>query len=982
MLTAMDLSAPPVVRLFGAVGISHDGITVSAGGPRQCLVLAVLAATVGRPVSQERLIDAVWIDPPTTVTNTLQVYISGLRKQLRPAGLDIARSGRTYSLQAQMDDVDADRFQRLGAEGRAALRAHDPDRALPLLERAWELWNPTPLAGLDDSAFASSLRASLVAAGLSVAFDLGSALCALRRADEAAGSMERMVETYPFHEPFWELLMRAHYHAGRSADALASFGRARKVFLDELGLDPSPALARLELEILDHCVAPVAGLSLPSEADRSPVNDGASSARLRRVPLPTEGLVGREVEVEQIVRHFGSGARVVTVVGLGGIGKTTAALAAAAQLAAGRHTVAFVDLSGAHDVETAMSSMCDALGIDPGPDPADAVATADPDAVLLADNCEQVAGFPVAVAGLVAATTRMGLMITSRRALQIRAEHLVPIGPLATSATTGPSEAARLFVARVEQRGAGGPSLAGDEAEIVAICQHAGGIPLAIEIAASRIGAVRPAMLLERLRRQGSSLLDQHGPADLPERQQSLATVLGATVGLLEVGAPDLARRIAVANGPLSYDMLELIVSDRPQLLDHLDELVGANLVARPDDAARFRMPVPVMEYLMRSNTDPSADRGALVGAVLRRAESLAGSVDATGRWSEAGLVVDAAAVSAACEQVMAGSAPGLAARLVVALRRYWLVDSRLVEAERCCRAVLTLDLDDLARADVMLVLGQFSAILQRADAAELLESAIDLGERNHGVDRFLLVNSCCYLGSWLCDRGNLDEARRVAIRVEALAGDESGDVADLARDFRSYVANRCGDFATAADLGLEMLATARRRGDRYVLVDVLYRTAESLFELGRVQHATELVEESMEIARTTALGPMAAKVFQMQAALDIESGRLPSATGLVLASLRLTTTDFPDPITQAASLQIGAAAWFEAGEVDLAARCSGAASGLLMRAGSAASVAAPGPTYRRLDRLHSDAHARSLANAAASDPVAVITEILGRSLG
>ena len=261
MLTTMDLPAPPVVRLFGAVTVSRGGVTVSAGGPRPCLVLAVLAASVGRPVSQERLIDAVWNDPPASVTNALQVYISGLRKQLRPAGLDIARSGATYVLQAQLDDVDTERFQRLGAEGRAALRTHDPQRALPLLERAWDLWNPTPLAGLDDSAFATSFRSSLVASGLSVAADLASALCALQRADEAAAAMERMVETYPFHEPFWELLMRANYHAGRSADALAAFGRAREMLLEELGLNPSPALAELELEILDHRVAPVAGLS-------------------------------------------------------------------------------------------------------------------------------------------------------------------------------------------------------------------------------------------------------------------------------------------------------------------------------------------------------------------------------------------------------------------------------------------------------------------------------------------------------------------------------------------------------------------------------------------------------------------------------------------------------------------------------------------------------------------------------------------------
>ena len=193
--------------------------------------------------------------------------------------------------------------------------------------------------------------------------------------------------------------------------------------------------------------------------------------------------------------------------------------------------------------------------------------------------------------------------------MRIRAEQVVPIGPLPTSAEAGPSEAARLFATRVGQRGTSSPTLVGDEPEIEEICQHAGGIPLAIEIAASTIGAIRPAILLDRLRRQGATLLDQRGPVDLPERQQSLATVLGATVGMLEEGALDLARRIAVAKGPLSLEMLEAITSDRPRLLDHLDELIGASLVVEPDDTARVRMPVPVMEYVMRSNEDPSTER-------------------------------------------------------------------------------------------------------------------------------------------------------------------------------------------------------------------------------------------------------------------------------------------------------------------------------------------------------------------------------------
>ena len=145
--------------------------------------------------------------------------------------------------------------------------------------------------------------------------------------------------------------------------------------------------------------------------------------------------------------------------------------------------------------------------------------------------------------------------------------------------------------------------------------------------------------------------------------------------------------------------------------------------------------------------------------------------------------------------------------------------------------------------------------------------------------------------------------------------------IVDLSRDFGAYVAARVGDFDTAVRLGLEPLAGARLGGDRYVVIDLLNRIAEDLMELGRLDEAEEMMDEAMEIARTTPIGPLAAKVIQVQAAVDIEHGRLSAAIGAALEALRLTATLYPDPVTQASVLRILAAAWCAAGDLDAAPR-------------------------------------------------------------
>ena len=273
--------------------------------------------------------------------------------------------------------------------------------------------------------------------------------------------------------------------------------------------------------------------------------------------------------------------------------------------------------------------------------------------MLIADNGEQIAAFPSAIAALLSSTATSQPDRHQPRGAPRPAEHVMPIRPLETSSDAGGGDAELLFVDRARQLRAD-IDLAGDDDAIVEICELAGGIPLAIEVAAGRLGHLTPLALLDRLRRQSVALLDAHGAVDLPDRQQSLRTVLDATSTLLTDGGAALARGCCAVKGPISLDLIERTFGDRPDLIDHLDELVDASLVNGPDHAGRYRMPIPVAEYFAGDTETVDRDRGRILRAVLTVAEPLVSKVDQRGRWAEGSLLDDAAAVTVACDAAIA----------------------------------------------------------------------------------------------------------------------------------------------------------------------------------------------------------------------------------------------------------------------------------------------------------------------------------------
>ncbi len=226
------------IRLLGGVTAeTSDGRPIDVGPAKSQTLLAALALSPGTAISVTRLVELVWgEDPPRTAEKTLQTYVGTLRQGL---GNDtLVRAGAAYRLDVAPDAVDVFRFHE-------ALSAGD-------IERALQTWTGEPLAGLD----APGLRG--VIDGLTEQWlDTTERSLADTVEHDPAGAVARLTElttTHPFREGLWALLMTALYQAGRQADALAAFSRARAHLVEELGVEPGPALRDLEASILDQAL--------------------------------------------------------------------------------------------------------------------------------------------------------------------------------------------------------------------------------------------------------------------------------------------------------------------------------------------------------------------------------------------------------------------------------------------------------------------------------------------------------------------------------------------------------------------------------------------------------------------------------------------------------------------------------------------------------------------------------------------------------
>jgi predicted ATPase/DNA-binding SARP family transcriptional activator/tetratricopeptide (TPR) repeat protein len=613
------------IRLLGPLEVvGDDGRVIDVGGPRPRALLTVLALAGGHPVAAERLLDQVWASDDAG-RNRLLVQISRLRRLL--GGEYVRTCAGGYALELPPDAVDVARFDRLAAAGRAALDRGDPSQAGRLLRRALSMWRGSPLTELVRTGNAGGVIARLEEARSAATEDRIEADLLVGGHRELTGEIEALVAAYPLRERLWGQLVVALYRSGRQGDALGAYRRARTVLAEELGVDPGPALRRLESQVLsqhpdlDEPATPAApGVAAASDRDRG----------LGNLPAPASTLIGRGDELAALTRLLAAG-RLVTVVGTGGVGKTRLAIEAARSLFADYSDgVGWVELAPVANDRAVASAAAAALGVAP---------IADHDTgglltrlsellsrrhmLLVMDNCEHVIeGAAAVVDRLLARSPQLTVLATSREPLSVAGEALWPLEPLAAGA------AAELFVARAR---ALVPTFPSDERVMRAvsdICTRLDGLPLAIELAAARTRALSPDDVLDRLGSRFDLLTS--GRRGAPERHQTLRAVVDWSYQMLFDAERRVFERMSVFAGPWSLQAAEQVCSaaqvEPGDVADLTARLVDKSLLTATitDRGLRFRMLVTLADY----GRERLAARDELAAARTSHAQWVASLLD------------------------------------------------------------------------------------------------------------------------------------------------------------------------------------------------------------------------------------------------------------------------------------------------------------------------------------------------------------------
>ena len=272
-------------RILGPIEVVEDGERLPLGGAKQRALLALLVLNADRVVASDRLIDALWGESaPDGATHTLQVYVSQLRKALRmPASTAsdgvLVTEGRGYVLHTR--EVDLYRFEETVESGRRALADGSPEEAATMLRQALDLWRGPTLADLAFEHFAQPEIARIEERRLLATEDRIDADLALGRHAELVGELRGLTSEHPLRERLWGQLILALYRSGRQAEALAAYHEARRMLSDDLGIDPSPDLRRLEGAVLRQ--DPELDLHRPVPAESAePETEAIGSRKPRR----------------------------------------------------------------------------------------------------------------------------------------------------------------------------------------------------------------------------------------------------------------------------------------------------------------------------------------------------------------------------------------------------------------------------------------------------------------------------------------------------------------------------------------------------------------------------------------------------------------------------------------------------------------------------------------------------------------------------
>ena len=922
--TVGDPGALRVGILGSTQAWTGGGAAVALGGPGRRAALALLALEAGRIVPVQRLVDGLYgEEAPAGVGNALQSQISRLRAALRVPGEPdpIENHPAGYRLALGAEQVDAHRFTRLAAAGRRALDAGDHADAVEQLGAALALWRGPALADVADAPFAAAQRSRLEELRLAATEDRAEARTALGEPREAAADLRELVAAHPLRERPAALLVLALHADGRQAEALAAWSRAREALAEELGADPGPELAAAQLTVLRG----------PAEPTPRPVAAVAVASGRSSLPVRLSALIGREQELVRIDQALGRG-RLLTLTGPGGAGKTRTAVESAARYGGDS---CFADLSGLTDGTDLAQTVLSALGLRgstllgpaEGPLPLARLTAAltERPLLLVLDNCEHlIADAARLAADLLAACPELRILATSREALAITGEQLLPLPPLPEAA------ALQLFA---ERAAAVQPAFDAErEAGTVAeICRRLDGLPLAIELAAARLRSLTPRQVADRLDDRFRLLTG--GSRVAQPRQQTLRAVVDWSWDLLPEAERAVLRRASVFAGGWTLEAAEAVCAqgpgDRPEeVLELVASLVDKSLViarqpaSGEPDGVRYRMLQTVRAYAAerladsgeqqrtrRAHLDHFLALATTAGPYLRTAEQL--------HWLQL-LAADHDNLHAA----LRGADTGTALRLMDELAGYWLLRGLRHEGGPHARRIL----DALGPAPVALPAGateeQYAicVLLGRqgehglaeptghlAAVAELMEAFQRTPPHNpaltllwapvSGVPRKLdeltpeetaqWLDDPWYKGLFHAGRGfwhwymnadaeAADREFSASVTQYRSLGDRWGTIIALTE--LASVVHTLGDRDRARELTAEALRSATELGATEDTADVLCGRAERAAQAGELEAAQADAEEAAALFRRTGLRETVPRALLCLATVARLRGDLPAA--------------------------------------------------------------------------------------------------------
>ena len=853
------------ISLLGPIRVTRDGAPVDIGGSRNTTLLALLALRAGTAVEPDLLIEQLWAgEPPDGSSTTLRTYLSRVRAALGDEAL-IGHVPAGYILHVPPEAVDVVAFERLVRAGRLQLERGSHRRAAQTLQRALALWRGRPFAGLADvEAFrADTVRLEelqLLAIESRIECDL-----ALGRDAELVDELEGLLTVQPFRERLWRHLMLALYRAGRQADALAAYHRARVALNEQLGIEPSEDLTALEAAILRQDVP----------------RPGARRLMTSTLPIPLTSFVGRSHEAGEVLSLVARN-RLVTLVGVGGVGKTRLAIEVARRsLEDLVDAVAFVDLAAVADAALLPSQVATALGLPVAMEhdlPAGLRAIgAGAELLIVLDNCEHLRDAVAALAhDVLGATGDVRILATSRQVLDVAGEAPFPVPPLDFSQPdrdgTGdaPSEAVQLLLDRAMLVRHDLQVDAAARMTAARICQELDGLPLAIELAAARVKALSLTEIEERLHDRFQFLVSWRRLS--AARHRTLAEAMSWSFELLAPEEQDLLSRMAVFPAGATLASITAVCADSDairdeRLVEHLVErLVDASLVnpMAGTQGTRYRLLETVRQYAEQRLAPDQL--GELRRRHAERVRTIAISSNLSLEGDPAAMRFEVAqeelpSIRSAIHWANAADR-SLGLEIACALERFWVTNHPLEGIDTFTALLADEALPHALRARGLrcrggcrYITGDFAAGVADYEAALALHRQLEQPADQAHLRMRLAVEAH--------RRGDPEQAQRLLDEADAIGGDAR------------YTPDRYVGLQLAAvlalddgriDDGFEMLHRAAdlaaEAGDMWWRSDTLAQLAERALSLGRLDEGHGAAREALLLAR--AIGDRQSIVFNV----------------------------------------------------------------------------------------------------------------------